>query len=269
MPWDSRILIIGAGDTGTVSALRLFRSGFHPILLERNHPSDLHYNRNFSDAVYQGKKKIDNVDAILVYSTPFNETVEQEIKNTQKNRCIPLICSDDLSIISRITPEIIIVCTGNFPDTLQLDWELHPLVIKIGLSYNVGIDGHVIIGDSGNKLGLVFRQPHELNETTSDQTEYITAPIEGVFISSRTFGERLSERDEIGTINDISILSPSDGYLTGLLHSGHFVSCRQPLFEITPTAKMSKEHKALPAAKYAIAGGVLEAILSYLYEKSL
>jgi xanthine dehydrogenase accessory factor len=269
MPWDSRILIIGAGDTGTVSALRLFRSGFRPILLERNHPSDLHYNRNFSDAVYQGKKKIDEVDAILLSSNHFNETVEQEIRKTQKNRCVPLISSDDLSIISRIIPEIIIVCTGNFPDTLQLDWELHPLVIRIGLNYNVGVDGHVIIGDSGNKLGQVFRYPHEYTDETSDEKKYTTAPIEGVFISTRTFGERLSERDEIGTINDISILSPLDGYLTGLLHSGHFVSCRQPLFEITATVKMSEEHNALPADKYAIAGGALEAILAYLYDRSI
>ena len=86
MPWRSRILIIGAGDTGTVSAIRLFKSGFRPIMLEISHPSDLHYNRNFSDVVYQGKKIIDDVETVKIYPDQDDQEIAQVINTTCANR---------------------------------------------------------------------------------------------------------------------------------------------------------------------------------------
>jgi xanthine dehydrogenase accessory factor len=267
MPWRSRILIIGAGDTGTVSAIRLFKSGFRPIMLELSHPSDLHYNRNFSDVVYQSKKIIDEVETVKIYPDQDDQEIEKVITTTCANRQVPLISYDDPTIISKIQPEIIIDCAGKYPEPLKLDWEDYSLVIRVGLKYNVGLDGHVVVGDCGDQLGRVVRKPHDFKHPSRNDSECITAPIEGIFISNRKFGEAIQERDEIGTINDISILSPTDGYLTGLLHSGHFVSSRQPLFEITVSYKMKENYMFLPVQKLAIAGGILEAVLAYLYEK--
>ena len=267
MPWRSRILIIGAGDTGTVAAIRLFNSGFRPIIWEKNHPSDLHYHRNYSDVVYQGKKIIDDVEAIKFYPEQEDQGIEKGIQNVCANRQIPLISHDNLNNIDKILPKIVIDCAGEYPEPIMLDWENYPLVIRVGLQYNVGQDGHVVVGDSGNQLGRVIRKPHNYKYNSKRNSDCITAPIEGIFISHRSFGDAIQERDEIGTINDISILSPCDGYLIGLLHSGHFVASRQPLFEITASSQMKDNYMLLPVQKYAIAGAILEAVLSYLNEK--
>jgi len=57
---DIKIAILGAGNFGTATALRLFRSGFRPVLFELQNPTDLNYNRTFSDVVYRGSKAIEN-----------------------------------------------------------------------------------------------------------------------------------------------------------------------------------------------------------------
>jgi len=264
MPWNTKILLIGAGDKGTASAVRLFRSGFRPILLERTHPTDLHYNRNFTDAVYRGEKEVESILSVQISCNQFNHKIEQDIKKYQDNRQIPLLCHDDLDIISKINPEIIVDCTGMHTSPLQLNWEEFPCVIRIGTRYNVGVDGHMIIANCGEHMGQVLRKPHNIDSRIKDKPEIVHAPIEGIFISIKTLGEYLDEREIIGTLNDINIMAPSAGYLTGLLHSGHFIACRQPLCEISPVYRKSEMKMSIPVENYAIAGGVLEAILSFL-----
>jgi xanthine dehydrogenase accessory factor len=268
MPWNTRILLIGAGDKGTVTALRLFLCGFRPILLERAHPTDLHYNRNFTDTVYRGEKKVGDVSSLLISNNQFNQKIKSALKQCQDNRKIPLLCHENLNILSQINPEIIVDCTGKYPTPLQIPWQDFPCVIRIGCDYNVGIDGHLIIGDSGDHLSQVLRKPHDFTVVENERPDIVNAPLEGIFISNRDIGDHLDEREIIGTINDINILSPLAGYLTGLLHSGHFVASRQPLCEITPLAQKSELKKNIPVINYAIAGGVLEAILSFIYSRS-
>ena len=117
-------------------------------------------------------------------------------------------------------------------------------------------------------MSQVFRKPHDIIVVDSKRPDVVNAPLEGLFISSRDIGDHLDEREIIGTINDINILSPLAGYLTGILHSGHYVAGSQPLFEITPIAQKSKLKKNIPVINYAIAGGVLEAVLSFIYSRS-
>jgi xanthine dehydrogenase accessory factor len=264
MPWKTKILLIGAGDKGTASAVRLFRSGFRPIFLERTHPTDLHYNRNFTDAVYRGEKEVESIVSVQISCNQFNDQIEQDIKKHQDNRQIPLLCYDDVDIISKIKPEIIVDCTSLHTTPLQLNWQDFPCVIRIGTCYNVGVDGHMIIVHSGEHIGKVLRKPHNIENFVKEKSEIVHAPIEGIFIAIKTLGEYLNEREIIGTINDINIMAPSAGYLTGLLHSGHFIACRQPLCEISPAYRKSDLKMVIPAENYAIAGGVLEAILSFL-----
>ena len=75
------------------------------------------------------------------------------------------------------------------------------------------------------------------------------------------------ERQILGQINDINILAPDHGLLAGRLHSGHYVNLHQPLFSVIhpQTAQEADIIKTIPCTKYSISGGLLEAVLAFLY----
>jgi xanthine dehydrogenase accessory factor len=262
----AKIFIIGAGDKGTTTALRIFRSGFRPVLLEQKHPSDLHSFRNFSDVVYLGKKEIDDVLCRAVELEPDLESMSDKLSNIRADRQIPMVILPDLVHLTDLNPEIIIDCRGGAKAGEDFAWSDFPCVIRIGPAYQVGRDGHFVIGSGGNELGKVFRKSWELEHHLSETQFISNAPFEGVFVTFKSIGDTVSEKEIIGQLNDINILAPRAGILTGLLHSGHFVQLHGPIFEIKPGNLSDKQSRHIPVACLSISGGVLEAVLTFLSE---
>jgi xanthine dehydrogenase accessory factor len=128
----------------------------------------------------------------------------------------------------------------------------------------VGTDGHYVIGDTQQYLGVVFNNRHQIGHEYPDSDNVLKSPLEGVFQTDKRIGDEVQEREKIGMINDINILAPNTGYLTGLLHSGHFVLSGQPLFELISYQKTRETLNLLPANCRSIAGGILEAVLRFL-----
>jgi hypothetical protein len=262
---DTCVVIIGAGDSGTAIALRLFKSGFRPIIAERDHPSDLHAFRNFSDTVYLGEKQIEHITGRLYHNSDDKTLYREEINRGRLDRVIPIINIESADDLYFLDPNIIIDCRGKYAVHTDFNWSLYPCVIRIGNRFKVGNDGHFVVGTFGKELGRVFHTPKELEQVMDENSTLTTAPLEGVFISDKSFGDVVSEREEIGTINEIAILAPNDGIISGLLHSGHFVFCKQPLFELSVGhARDVNIDKSTSVECLAIAGGVLEAVLTYL-----
>jgi len=262
----ANVIIIGAGDKGTSIALRMYRSGFRPVLIERNNPTDLHSFRNYSDTVYLGRKQIDDIECLLTHLGADNADRFTEIEQVKSDRKLPILRQDQFEALNALDPDIIIDCRGKIHSEQQFEWEQYPCVIRIGNQYRVGSDGHFIIGDSDTALGRVLvAESQESMERRSE--DYIScSPLEGIFIAEADVGSRITEKETVGTINDIKIMAPRNGLLTGMLHSGHFVAVRQPLFEIYPERLADRNRKVIPNTCWAIAGGVLEAALTFITE---
>ena len=266
MLWNTKIIIIGAGDKGTAVALRLFKSGFRPVLVEQNHPTDLHYFRNFSDVVYLGEKIIEDVRCHLINSSNDTQTLTDRINKSRKDRLIPLAMGEFITIFNSFLPEIIIDSRGEVATDSDWEWSEFPCVIRIGSAFKVGREGHFVIGAAHEELGRVYRTPADLVCKVSQSNFVSLAPLEGVFISHKSVGEKVVEREEVGSINAIPILAPRNGLVSGLLHSGHFVKSHQPLFEIVPASTRIDISKHTSVRCLAIAGGILEAILTFISE---
>jgi xanthine dehydrogenase accessory factor len=261
------IAIIGAGDTGTAAAIRCFKCGFRPILIERKHPTDLHFFKNFSDVVYLGEKIVEEIRCRLISESPDTENLQNEIQLSQRNREIPMLSGDLTSILSAINPEIIVDSRLKLQSGEEWSWNDFPCVVKIGSEFKVGTDGHFVIGAAGKELGRTIRTPQDLTSELPVNNHISLAPLEGVFINNNEIGDRVKEREEVGRIDDIPILSPLNGIISGILHSGHFVNRQQPLFEIVPhSVKVNVERQA-STESLAIAGGIIEAILTHISEK--
>ena len=266
MPGKAKIFIIGAGDIGTAAAIRLFKSGFRPILVERNNPTDLYFFRNLSDVVYLGEKIIEDVRCRLYNPMDDDRSFADQLNAGRQDRIIPMIKKESYSDLAFYKPDILVDCRGTIEEDDEQDWSEYSCVIRIGSTFKVGRDGHFVIGAAGNELGRVYRLPTDLMADLPENKYLSNAPLEGVFISHKTVGDRVSEREKIGTLNEINILAPRNGIITGLLHSGHFIRRRQPIFEIKPESVKTVDSKQIPVRSVAIAGGILEAILTFLSE---
>ena len=267
--WNSKIVVLGAGDRGTATALRLFNSGLQPVLIECNHPTDLHYNRNFSDVVYREKKIIENVQAASIMVGPSGDDWRKQVEESFANRVIPVLNipgNQEQDLLTRLKPEILVDCARRLTKTPELGWQDFPCVIRIGFKFNVGVDGHFVIGDNDQYCGMVFQTRHDMIPDITGTDDVYQAPIEGLFQTEKRIGDAVMEREKIGMINSINILAPSSGFLNGLLHSGHFISTGQPLFELVPARKSRDSGSILPVRCRTIAGGILEAVIKHLYQ---
>jgi len=92
------------------------------------------------------------------------------------------------------------------------------------------------------------------------ESEIVRAPLEGVFTTNCMLDGWIHEKQELGRINDIPILSPLSGKITGLLNSGLIIPGGTAFAEVCPATK-SISAKRISVQSYAMAGGVLEAIL--------
>ncbi len=268
MQWNAKIVVLGAGDRGTASAIRVYRAGLRPLLLESSNPSDLHYFRNFSDLVYCGTKQVDDINGRYLGNMDNSAAFDPEsIRFAFNDRNIPLVSGTISEVLDQLKPEIVIDCRENDPEPSLL-WHEYPYVVKIGIQYNVGIDGHVIIGEGRRDQGRVYYKRHNQTTDQVDLRDAVKAPIEGVFVAALSAGEPVKERQNIGMINEINILSPQNGYIAGILHSGHFVARHQFLVEIQTAGSFYPEIREIPPKSVAISGGVLEAVMAYLKKVS-
>lgn len=57
-----RIVVRGGGDLASGTVYKLFQSGFEVIILECEKPTSIRRYVSFSEAIYQGKARVENVD---------------------------------------------------------------------------------------------------------------------------------------------------------------------------------------------------------------
>lgn len=267
MKWPI-ILVTGSGDEATAVAVRLFRSGFKVILIVHNKPVDLHYHRNFTRCIFSGTGQIEGVSAITFSLALQQDAVSTPPKLTDfisfalANRQVPIILLDELKrgqlieaqYIIKLDDEIFNRLKSHLPDEIKV----------IGVKPEPGVD--FWIGRQGKILGQVQypfleeRKENNLSKFRRPMAQEIEAPLEGVFVASKGIGERVFEREEIGKLNEIPILSPYHGVISGLINSGALVKPHTPLAEVT-TGLRGADPRRLPVEAFALAGGVLEAIL--------
>ncbi|NOX90599.1 MAG: hypothetical protein GXO77_16460 [Calditrichaeota bacterium] len=263
------VLICGTDDHSTACALRLFRAGFRIILAAFQNPVDLHQHRTFTRTVYSGFRTIDGVTArtfshcIEKNLIPMESSFDQYLQFMLNNNEIATLLIDDLKTGYKIPCDYAVNIDSAVFHKIQphLNDEVRLVSINCDeasdylISTHFAYVGRVIYpfdenADEFKKSDLFEKKP----------TTVINAPIEGVFVASKEINRPILEREEICKINDIPILSPVCGIITGLINSGLMITSATPVAEISPK-KITYDARLLPVESFAIAGGVLEAII--------
>ena len=266
------VLIVGASDLGTACALRLFHSGFHIVIIEKDCPFDIYHSRSFSSAVFSGSRTIENVKA-KTYAQALDEdalkpdsNISDFLKFTILNREIPVMLESEKSYLRQLSADYCIICQPNLYEKIKSDISEECKIIGFAEDINMRDNAYTIC-NSGQNFGRVLYANDELLIAESNITQHkkdiyyqIKAPIEGVFQSSKSIDELIREKEEIGKIGNIPILSPVLGRISGILNSGVIIPAGIVFVEID-TSHSGMSGYLLFRDSFCLSGAVLEAIM--------
>jgi xanthine dehydrogenase accessory factor len=145
-----------------------------------------------------------------------------------------------------------------------------PLVIALGPGFVAGEDCHAVIETNrGHWLGRVIWQgpaqadtgvPTEIGGRGDDRV--LRSPAAGILQAHAAIGDRLAAGDLIATVGEEAVRAPFPGVLRGLIHDGLAITPGSKIGDLD--ARAAVEHCFTISDKsLAVAGGVLEAILSF------
>jgi xanthine dehydrogenase accessory factor len=150
------------------------------------------------------------------------------------------------------------------------------LVIGLGPGFKAGVDVHCVIETNrGSQLGRVIKHGTAEADTGVPapvmgftESRVLRAPVDGIFKTEIEIGRLVQTGEIIGEVNDVPVTTQINGIVRGLLKSGLTVYQGMKLGDIDPRGEMSKINLISDKSR-AIAGGVLEAVLSYIASSTM
>lgn len=269
------VLICGTNDHATASAIRLFRAGLRVILINRTPSYDLHRHRTFTRAIFNGFRTIQGItartmsDSIEKNLIPMDHSFSQFLQFTLRNNEIPLVLLNELKegqklngdYVFNLDEDVFAQLQSHLPDNAVVLGLNKKEEVRYVISIHPAFWGQVIYPFSREEDFEISR-----DVKTESLGQEVKAPLEGVFLASVEIGQKVFEREEIGKINEVPILSPIKGTVTGLINSGLFVMQGQVVVEVN-AEKSETDTRLLPPESFGIAGGALEAILFDWHQK--
>lgn len=268
----ARIVIRGAGDVASGIALQLWRSGLRRILLlETAQPLAVRRRVSFSEAVYAGVCRVEEVRCRLIQAAPDEAHVAAACETLWSLEEAAVLVDPDMACLAEVKPTVIVDATLAKQPT-GLTPQLAPLVLAVGPGQAAGKHVHAVIETQrGPTLGAVIRSGEALPNTgipasvqgiTLDRV--LRAPAEGIFRTELDIGAQVQIGECIGWVESASLPAPLPvpaaigGVVRGLLRDGIPVQRDTKLGDIDPRRDAScvlVSDKAL-----AVGAGVLEAI---------
>lgn len=146
-----------------------------------------------------------------------------------------------------------------------------PCVIALGPGFRAGYDVDAVIETNrGPRLGRVVWEGSAEPDTGNpgniaghDSDRVLRAPCDGVLHAHRAIGELISQGEIVADVSGTAITAAFDGLLRGLARSGLSVRHGTKIGDLDPRSDPSLA-SLVSDKSLAVAGGVLEAILSTL-----
>lgn len=261
-----KILIIGANDNATAVALRLFRSGFSIVLMCPDVSKDLFHFRNYSLLSIIGSKTINGVKALTYSDFIYNQnesekfTIENFVDFSTKNRRIPVLVESDRLKFSFSSFNVFIICDEELYKKVEIS-QIPSKIIICCLENNPGLADYTIFTER-EYAGQVRYPFLDIPETEEKISGYhsVFSDYEGVFVADKSPGDQIKKGEQIALIDNRTVIAEYEGYLSGIIHNGTIIGKDTEVARIVE-ARNRHNPQIIPSKSFAIAGGVLEAIL--------
>ena len=255
------ILMRGGGDLASGVALRLVRVGLRVVISELAQPLAVRRLVSFSEAVYTGEITVEDVTARLA------DDFEMAQGILEKGQ-IAVLVDPSAQALSFFTPPIIIDArmTKRAPD---LGKDAAALTIGLGPGFIAGENCHAAIETNrGHRLGRVIWEGTPQPDTgvpdgvaNKRLERVLRAPADGVLKTYAAICDHVEAGALVAKVGNEPVKAPFPGVLRGLLRADLQVWRGLKIGDLDPRDDPS--YCTLVSDKsLAIAGGVLEAILS-------
>lgn len=258
-----RVVIKGGGDLGSGVAWRLWRCGFPVIVLEQPQPTVIRRAVALAAAVYEGEVTVEGLTA--------RRAEPQEVEPLLASGRVPVLVDPQADSLAVLRPEVLVdaILAKRNTGTRLAD---APLVIALGPGFCAGQDCHAVVETArGHMLGRVYWRgaalansgiPGEVGGEGAKRV--LRAPADGTFVPLAQIGDAVQAGQVLARVGDEPVRAQISGVLRGLLQAGLPVTTGMKVGDVDPRGERSScftiSDKAL-----AVAGGVLEAILTWLH----
>lgn len=266
---NKRIIIRGGGDLATGTIHCLHQCGFQVLVLEIEKPTAIRRTVAFSEAMYDGEATVEGVTAKRILSP-------DEAEECWKQEIIPVIRDERAASVAEIKP-FAFVDAAIAKKNLGTTMDMAPLVIGLGPGFTAGVDVHLIIETKrGHRLGRIIREGSAIPNTGIPgiiggygKERVMHSPCAGLFTGRAAIGDVVKRGEVIACIDETPVFASLDGVLRGLLRDGLYVPEHFKIADIDP--RISERENCLTISDKArtIAGGVLQAVCMYMYEKKI
>ncbi len=257
------VLIKGAGELASGVAYRLNQCHFRVCMTEIPQPQAVRREVSFCEAVYEGEKEVEGVVARLV-SSP------EEIFRAWQEDKLPLLVDPETKIKDILKPDVLvdaIIAKKNLGTKISDA----PLVIGLGVGFRAGKDVHVIVETNrGHNLGKVILQGEAEPNTGIPGTiagvsaeRVFRVPGNGRFSTGKKIGDYVRPGEVVAFVDGVPVNALVGGIIRGLLRDGTEAHKGMKAGDVDPRGIKENCYTISDKAR-AIAGGVLETILSHL-----
>jgi xanthine dehydrogenase accessory factor len=242
-------------------AWRLRRCGFPVVMTEIERPLVVRRTVSFAEAVFAGQATVEGVLARRAADPG-------ETRGLLAEGIIPVLIDPAAACRSALQPAVMLdaimakVNTGTAIDDA-------PLVVALGPGFVAGQDCHAVIETNrGHDLGRVIWQGAAEPDTKTPGevggykgARVLRAPADGHVHAHAAIGDTVQEGAVIAHIDGAPIAAPFTGVLRGIVHPSVAVHTGMKIGDLDARAEW-RYCFTISEKSLAIAGGVLEAILS-------
>jgi len=255
------VVIKGAGEMASAVAWRIYRSNIRRILmLETASPLAVRRKVSFCEAVHEGRKTVEGVEAIRV--NDYDSILQAWIRAK-----IGIAVDPDWKMLDQTQPDVVIDAILA-KKNLGTHIKEAPLVIGLGPGFVAKRDVHMVIETNrGHNLGRIITSgsaepdtgiPGSINGYTEERV--LRAPCDGELNAQWAIGNSVKRGDVIGTVAQEPVTAKIDGVIRGLMRSSVSVNRGLKIGDIDPRGRVEYCDTISEKAR-AIGGAVLEAIL--------
>lgn len=268
------VIVRGAGDLATGVVYSLYKAHFKVIILETQHPSAIRRKVALSEAVYDGKTKVEDIEAVLVknYEEALNIIANKDYKE------IPILIDPNCEILNHIKPTFLIdaiIAKKN----LGTNKSMAKYTIALGPGFTAGKDCDIVIETMrGHNLGRIYLEGEAIPNTGipgniggKEAERVIHASSDGIIENMKNIGDFVREKEVIAYINNnnkkIEVIAPFEGLLRGIIRDGFKVRNGLKIADIDPRKSEYDNCFTISDKARNLGGAVLTAMM-YLYNSN-
>ena len=256
------ILVKGAGDLATGTAVRLYRAGFQVVMTDVAQPTAVRRTVAFSQCIYDGQTTVEGITARKAEN-------RDQVRDILAAGEIPVLVDPQASILPQL-PFMAVVDAILAKKNLGTTISDAPIVLALGPGFTAGVDCHGVIETKrGHDLGRLILEgaaipntgvPGDVGGYTTERI--IRAPADGPFEPVAQIGQQVNLGDVVAKVNGIPVTAQLTGIVRGMLPAGIPVTAGMKSGDIDPRWEVRHRFTVSDKAR-AIGGGVLEGILYF------